>query len=229
MAVIDALRSVQGRIEAAALAAGRSPSEVKLLPVSKFHPASAVRELMGEGIALFGENRLQELAAKKRELPTARFAMIGNVQRNKAKLVVEHAAELHSLDSLDLADNLHHRLLDAGRRLPVLIQVNTSDEEQKSGIAPRDAVGFARSIREYSALDVQGLMTMAVFSEDEAAVAACFERLREVQAELRDRVPELHWDELSMGMSGDFELAIAHGSTMVRVGTALFGPRPPVD
>lgn len=225
MAVTEALRAVRARIDDAARRAGRDPGEVKLLPVSKFHPIEALREVMDAGITLFGENRLQELAAKHEQLPEARFAMIGNVQRNKARIVVEHASELHSLDSLRLASTLHHRLLDAGRRLPVLIQVNTSGEEQKSGIDPRDAVGFARSISEYDALDVQGLMTMAVHSPDRDAVAACFVRLREVQAELREQVPDMHWDELSMGMSGDYELAIEHGSTMVRIGTAIFGPR----
>lgn len=229
MAVIDSYRAVRERVDEAARRAGRDPSEVALLPVSKFHPVETVRELLDAGVGIFGENRLQELETKKLQVPEARFAMIGNVQRNKARLVVEHAAELHSLDSLRLASTLHHRLLDAGRRLPVLIQVNTSEEPQKSGIAPQDAVGFARSIREYSGLDVQGLMTMAVHSPDQQRVAACFERLREVQAELRDEVPELHWDELSMGMSGDYELAIQHGSTMVRIGTAIFGPRPATD
>lgn len=226
MAVIEALHAVQSRIADAARGAGRDPSEVTLLPVSKFHPVSAIAELMGAGLGLFGENRLQELADKKQQLPDARFAMIGNVQRNKVKLVVEYADELHSLDSLSLAATLDRRLTEAGRRLPVLVQVNTSDEPQKSGIAPGEAVEFAKALREFPALDVRGLMTMAINSPDDERVAACFRRLRDVQAELRDAVPELRWDELSMGMSGDFELAITHGSTMVRVGTAIFGARP---
>ncbi len=226
MAVIEALHAVQARIADAARRAERDPSEIRLLPVSKFHPVSAIAEVMGAGLTLFGENRLQELAEKKQQLPDARFAMIGNVQRNKAKLVVEYADELHSLDSLSLAATLDRRLTETGRRLPVLVQVNTSDEPQKSGIVPGDAVEFATAVREFRALDVRGLMTMAINSPDEERVAACFRRLRDVQADLRARVPELRWDELSMGMSGDFELAIAHGSTMVRVGTAIFGARP---
>lgn len=226
MALIEALHAVQARIADAARRAERDPSEIRLLPVSKFHPVSAIAEVMGAGLTLFGENRLQELAEKKQQLPDARFAMIGNVQRNKAKLVVEYADELHSLDSLSLAATLDRRLTETGRRLPVLVQVNTSDEPQKSGIVPGDAVEFATAVREFRALDVRGLMTMAINSPDEERVAACFRRLRDVQADLRARVPELRWDELSMGMSGDFELAIAHGSTMVRVGTAIFGARP---
>ncbi|NLE96735.1 MAG: YggS family pyridoxal phosphate-dependent enzyme [Propionibacterium sp.] len=229
MAVIESLAAVRERIAAAAQKVGRDPSEISVLPVSKFHSVDAMRELMEAGITLFGENRLQELADKRKQLPEARFAMIGHVQRNKVRLVVDHVAELHSLSSVRLAAALHHRLLDEGRRLPVLIQINTSDEPQKSGIAPQDAVGFARSIQDYSGLYVQGLMTMAVQSPDPDEVASCFVRLREVQADLRDQVPDLHWDELSMGMSGDFELAIEHGATMVRIGTALFGPRPTTD
>lgn len=226
MAVAENLAAVQARIGEAARAAGRDPDEIKLMPVTKYRSVEEIQVVLDAGYRMVGENRLQELAEKCERLPDARFAMIGNVQRNKAKLVAEHAAELHSLDSIDLAANLERRLLSAGRRLPVLVQVNTSDEPQKSGIVPSEAVRFARHLCEFSAVNVQGLMTMAMHSEDREAVERCFVRLRETQAVLRDEVPELSWDQLSMGMSGDFELAIAHGATIVRVGTAIFGPRP---
>lgn len=225
MAVADAIQAIRRRIDDAARAAGRDPGEIELIPVSKFHSVDAIRAAVDAGCRLFGENRLQELEAKHEALPDVRFAMIGPVQSNKVRIVVDAVDELHSLDSLDLAARLDRRLHDAGRRLPVLIQVNTSDEPQKSGIHPDEAVRFAREMREFQALQVQGLMTMAMASDDEDAVRGCFRRLRELRDELREEVPEHGWDELSMGMSGDFELAIAEGATMVRVGTAIFGPR----
>lgn len=226
MAVAARLREVRGRVDAAAKRAGRDPHDVLLMPISKYHPDAAVQECIDAGYRTFGENRLQDLRDRALALPDARFVMTGNVQSNKAKMVVDYAAELHSLDSLKLAANLDKRLADAGRKLPVLVQVNTSGEPQKSGIQPSEAVQFARNLIEFKNLDVQGLMTMAMHTDDETAIAGCFESLRDVQAHLREEVPELSWRELSMGMSNDFELAIAHGATIVRVGTAIFGPRP---
>lgn len=226
MALIDAYRDVRARIDRAAREAGRDPSQIALLPVSKFHPTSDLAELLSIGVRMFGENRPQELTAKKEALPKARFAMIGSLQRNKAQLIVDHAAELHSLESLPLARSLSRRLVDAGRSLPVLIQVNTSGEPQKSGITPDDAPGFASEVAALPGLELRGLMTMAMASPDREEVAGCFRRLIEVQARLREGLPQCCWDTLSMGMSGDFEIAIAEGSTMVRVGTAIFGPRP---
>ncbi len=226
MALTERLAQLRARVDAAARAAGRDPASVRILPVSKFHPVDAVRACHEQGYTLFGENRLQELREKHLALPDVRFAMIGHVQRNKVKLVVEAAAELHSLDSLALAERLNERLHDAGRRLPVLVQVNTSDEPQKSGIAPDEALRFAEGLLHCDALTVRGLMTMAMPSDDPEDVAGCFRRLRAVQERLRAAFPEAQWDELSMGMSNDFELAIAEGATTVRLGTAIFGPRP---
>lgn len=226
MSITENLARVRADIYDAALAAGRDPSSVRLLPVSKYHPADQIREAHAAGCTLFGENRVQEMAAKHAELADEGigFAVIGPVQSNKVKPVAELAAELQSLESLSLAEKLNRRCEALGRRLPVLVQVNTSGEPQKSGIAPADAVGFARSLQGCEGLDVRGLMTMAVFSHDEAEVAACFQRLVDAQARIRDAVGG-GYDELSMGMSGDFRIAIAHGSTCVRIGTAIFGPR----
>lgn len=226
MAVTAALQEIQRRIDAAAERAGRDPQDIALLPVSKFHSTDAIREAIAAGYRSFGENRLQEIQAKHRDVPEARFIMIGRAQSNKAQIVVDSVAELHSLDSLNLASKLNRRLLDAGRRLPVLVQVNTSNEPQKAGIHPDEAVSFARQLLEFDQLNVQGLMTMAMFTDDTELVAGCFKRLRDVQSRLQDEVPELSWHELSMGMSNDFALAIEHGSTIVRIGTAIFGQRP---
>lgn len=226
MSITGNLARVRAEIDDAALAAGRDPSSVRLLPVSKYHSPEQIREAHAAGYSLFGENRVQEMAAKHAELAGEGigFAVIGPVQSNKAKPVAELAAELQSLESLSLAEKLNRRCEALGRRLPVLVQLNTSGEPQKSGIAPEDAVGFARSLQGFDGLDVCGLMTMAVFSSHEAEVAACFQRLVDAQARIRDALGG-GYDELSMGMSGDFRIAIARGSTCVRIGTAIFGPR----
>lgn len=226
MSIAERLASVRAEIDDACRAAGRDPAAVRLLPVSKYHGPDQIREAHAVGYSLFGENKVQELAAKHAELAGEGigFAVIGHVQTNKARAVAELAAELHSLDSLRLAEALQRRLEQLGHRLPVLIQVNTSQEEAKFGIASEDAVNFARELPAFDALEARGLMTMAVNSPDVSAVAACFSSLVEAQSRIRDAVGG-GWDELSMGMSSDFRIAIAHGATTVRLGTAVFGPR----
>ena len=226
MTIAENLARIRAEIDAAAVAVGRDPADVRILPVSKYHSADQIREAAAAGYPLFGENRVQEMQAKHAELAGEGigFAVIGNVQSNKAKPVAELAAEVQSLDSLKLAENLSRRCEALGRRLPVLIQVNTSGEPQKSGIAPEEAVEFATTLQGLDGLEPKGLMTMAVLSDDEAQVSACFQRLVDAQARIRDAVGG-GYEELSMGMSGDFRLAVAHGSTCVRIGTAIFGPR----
>lgn len=223
------LASVRERIAAAARDAGRSPEEVRLLPVTKTHPIETLVELTELGITHFGENRVQEMTAKDASLHelgiSPSWALIGPLQSNKVKAAVL-ASELHALESVRVAEALQRRLTDAGRRLPVLIEVNTSAEPAKHGVAPDDVARFARSLRPFDALDVRGLMTVAVKSADQDDVRGCFEQLPRLQAQLRDDgVLDSAWDELSMGMSNDFELAIACGATVVRIGSALFGSR----
>lgn len=222
------LQSVEQRLAAACAAAGRDRSEVRLLPVSKTHPIELVREAAAHGHRLFGENKVQELqrkCAERDEDDDFGFSMIGHLQTNKAKVVAELADEFQALDSLRIAEALDRRLQPLGRRLPVLIQVNTSGEPQKHGVAPDEVMGLARQLAACDALDVRGLMTVAI-KADQQQVGACFDRLVQLQRELRDaQALGSSWSELSMGMSGDLELAIAHGSTCVRVGTAIFGAR----
>lgn len=227
MSVATNLAAVRRAVDGACVAAGRDPVSVRVLPVSKYHTVDEIRQAGSRGYRLFGENKVQELAAKADELggEGIGFAAIGHVQTNKAKLVADHAAELHSLDSLKLAEVLQRRCEASGRTLPVLVQVNTSGERAKSGIAPDDAVDFARALSRFDALQPFGLMTMALNSPVEDDVRACFRALADARARIRDAVGG-GWDELSMGMSGDFRLAIAEGSTCVRIGTAIFGPRP---
>lgn len=224
--IAERIAEVRGHIAAACLAAGRSPDDVRLVAVTKTHPADVVRQAHAAGCRWFGENRLQELRDKASELPDLdlHWSVIGHVQRNKAAVVVASAAELQSLDSLDLAAELDRRLADAGRTLDVLVQVNTSGEASKSGLAPADVPEFALGLRRFPRLLPRGLMTIAIRSTDEEQVGACFDRLVAVQQRVRS-IDGGGWDELSMGMSGDFALAIAHGATCVRIGSALFGAR----
>jgi len=232
VALAERLASVRSAIATAARAVGRDPAGIALLPVSKTRPLSDVLALTEcGGPALFGENRPQELARKAEALPEGspvRFALIGHLQTNKAGLAARWAAQFQALDSLHLAAALDRRLQAEGRGLDVFIEVNTSGEAAKHGLEPAAVPSFASQLGAMASLRPRGLMTVALDSPDREAVAACFERLCQVRARLReDGVLGLPWDELSMGMSGDYELAIAHGATIIRLGTALFGAREP--
>jgi len=223
------VQAIRARIDAACAAAGRPRGAVELLPVSKTRPASAVLAAYSAGCRRFGENKAQEAQAKAIELagtPGLEWVMIGHLQSNKAKLVAEFASEFQGLDSLPLAAELDRRLQAVGRRLDVLVQVNSSGEDSKFGLPPAEVAAFASALAPFDALRVRGLMTLALPSPDTDQVAACFQRVLAMQRDLRDAALDgQSFDELSMGMSGDFELAIAYGSTQVRIGTAIFGAR----
>jgi pyridoxal phosphate enzyme (YggS family) len=228
MDVASRLAAVRSRIEAACVRAGRDPETVRLLPVSKTQSTKSIMAAYDAGIRMFGENRVQELVEKADELEgiaDLHWALIGHLQSNKAKQAAAGTAEFHALDSIKVASALNRRLHDLGRNLDVFIQVNSSAEPQKFGLAPEAVEQFARDLQQFGALRVRGLMTLAVLSTDEQAVRACFERMQALQQQLKDMGAPGSFDELSMGMSGDFELAIEYGATTVRVGTAIFGER----
>ena len=229
MSIRENLLVVQGRIDEACRAAGRASSSVRLLPVSKTKPPEAVLEAFAAGYHRFGENKVQEALDKyeaTRQVDGLEWAIIGHLQTNKAKYVARFASEFQALDSLHVAKELDRRLHCEGRQLDVLVQVNTSDEDSKFGLPPDRVLGFARQLESFDALRVRGLMTLALFSDDQQAVGACFGRLLEAQKRLQDEgATGLGWDELSMGMSGDYQLAIGYGATCVRVGRAIFGAR----
>jgi pyridoxal phosphate enzyme (YggS family) len=222
------VHDVQQKISDACARAGRNAAEVTLLPVSKTFSADAIRDMTALGFKRFGENRLQEIAQKAPELADCdiQWVVIGHVQTNKAKEVAKYASELQSLDRLALAEALDKRLASLNRTLKVLVQVKTSTEETKSGLEPEELIPFLQQISQYPTLKVEGLMTMAVLSDDESAVRDCFKLLRQCREHaLAANIPGISLDRLSMGMSGDMALAIEEGSTEVRVGTALFGKR----
>ena len=222
------LAAVQARIAAAAARAGRDPGEVQLLPVSKTVDEDRLRNAVAAGYHRLGENKVQEAKRKHDKLSDldVAWSVIGHLQTNKARDVASFAAEFQALDSLRIAEALDRRLQNAGRSLDVFVQVNTSAEESKYGLAPDDVPAFLRQLPHYSALNVQGLMTLALFSSDVDRVRACFVRLRALRDRARDTDPDLIGPGgLSMGMSGDFEVAIEEGATCVRVGQAIFGSR----
>ncbi|HET8596312.1 MAG TPA: YggS family pyridoxal phosphate-dependent enzyme [Castellaniella sp.] len=223
------LADIRQRIAAACGRAGRDPAEVRLLPVSKTVDESRIRMAYDAGCRLLGENKVQEAYGKwesMRDLADLDWAVIGHLQTNKAKFVARFAREFQALDNLRVAEALDRRLQDEGRGLDVFVQVNTSGEASKFGLAPGEVLEFARALPAYGALRVRGLMTLALFSSDESHVRPCFATLRGLRDRLRQDAPQGEaFAELSMGMSGDFEWAIEEGATTVRVGQAIFGSR----
>lgn len=226
--IAAALSRVRSAIDAACMRSGRTPGSVRLLPVTKTVPAARLRSAVAAGITTFGENKVQEARGKAEALAdlAVSWSMIGHLQTNKAKYVARFASEFQALDSLHVAEALERRLLIERRQLDVFVQVNTSGEPSKFGLPPEDVAGFVRQLPPFSHLRVRGLMTLAVFSADDSRVRRCFRLLRTLRDTLRQSGPPvLAFDELSMGMSGDFGVAIEEGATVVRVGQAIFGPR----
>jgi PLP dependent protein len=227
----------RSRISEAAVRAGRDPADVELLAVTKFHPIEAVEAAWNAGIRSFGESRLQEAQAKFPSFldthPEARLDMIGHLQANKAKKSVDFFSRIQSVDSSELLLSLDSRARSAGRRVEILLELHTG-EESKEGF--RDADELYRAIDAFlsrdggdepglKGLSLRGLMTMAPLSATEAPIRASFGALRRALAECRRRFGLDRFDVLSMGMSGDYALAVEEGSTLVRIGTALFGER----
>jgi pyridoxal phosphate enzyme (YggS family) len=222
-------REVRAKVTDACKAAGRSPDEVTIVAVSKTHPAAAVHEALAAGATDFGENYAQELATKMAEVADARarWHFIGRLQSNKAKLVAGKVALVHAVDSASLGTELAKRALSAGATVqPVLISINVAGEATKGGVSPADASALARALTSIDGIRLDGLMTMPPPSDDPEASRPAFEALAalrdQLAADLGQPLPVL-----SMGMSGDYEVAIACGATHVRVGTAIFGVRPP--
>ncbi|MGO1661439.1 MAG: YggS family pyridoxal phosphate-dependent enzyme [Canibacter sp.] len=219
---------VQGKIAAAADRAGRDVNEIRLLPVSKTVPEDRVRNAIAAGCTTLGENKVQEAKRKWENLRDldVNWAVIGHLQRNKAKDVAAFASEFQALDSERLAVALDRRLKMVDRELDVYVQVNTSGEESKFGLDPEAVPALLEVLPQFTSLKVRGFMTLAVFSSDADRVRPCFEVLRNVRDRARETHPEvIGAGELSMGMSGDYELAIEEGANVVRVGQAIFGER----
>ncbi len=221
------LPRVREALEAAARRVGRSAGDVTLVAVTKGHPVEAVRAALEAGLRDLGENRVEELEEKVAAVGrgAAVWHLVGHLQSRKARRALGVTDLLHSLDRPKLARKLSRLAVEAGIVVPVLVQVNVSGEGSKSGYPLADARRGVEEILGLPGLEVRGLMTMAPLTPDEAVLRGTFRRLRELHEEL-SRLPDYTGRELSMGMTNDFEIAVEEGSTMVRLGTALFGERP---
>jgi PLP dependent protein len=219
------LRAVGQRIEAACARAGRDPASVTLVAVSKGHPPESVWAMADLGLSLFGENRVQEARAKVPLCPSRlRWHLIGHLQSNKCRDAVHGFEMIQSVDSLGLAEEIDRWAAKEAKRMPVLLEVNVAGEASKFGYRPETLLAELPRVNGLSRIEVHGLMTLAPWTPEPDKVRPVFRRLRELRAECEQRLgaPLPH---LSMGMSGDFEVAIEEGATLIRLGTALFGPR----
>lgn len=226
--VAENIEVIRTRMRAAAQRVGRDPHSVRLVAVGKHQPLEAIREAMAAGQTVFGENYLQEAEAKIAALgQSAAWHCIGHLQSNKARIAAEIFDCIETVDRLKLAKALEARLAELGKIMPVLVQVNVGGEAQKAGVAPEEAGQLCRALQQFPHLSLQGLMTMPPFVEDQEESRGYFRRLRLLGEELAAQgfLGRQGVVELSMGMSGDFEVAIEEGATLVRVGTALFGER----
>jgi pyridoxal phosphate enzyme (YggS family) len=218
------LSKIQEAIAAAAHKAGRDPAEVELIAVSKTHPADAVSEALRAGVTHFGENKVQEARGKIEELGRGVWHLIGHLQSNKAKDAVRLFDSIDSVDRADLADEIDHRAEAIGKTQNVLLQVNIAGESTKFGCPPEQACGLAEAINALPRLSLRGLMAIAPYTPDPEKSRPHFADLRDLR-DLIEAESGLKLPVLSMGMSGDFAVAIEEGSTCVRIGTALFGER----
>ncbi|RNC66505.1 YggS family pyridoxal phosphate-dependent enzyme [Proteiniphilum sp. X52] len=222
------LSIIHQRMEAACKKANRHAGDVRLLLATKTVPAERIAFALECGERLVGENKVQELKGKYEVLRTYNYEshFIGHLQTNKIKDALKYVTCIESVDRLDLARKLDQRLQFEGRSMDILVQVNSSFEESKFGIDPADAIPFIREVAKYDTLAIRGLMTIGLFSAEEEKVRRCFRLLKNIRQQvIEEDIPNVEMRELSMGMSGDLEIAIEEGATIVRVGTAIFGQR----
>jgi len=227
MSVGENVREVQEQIGEACIRAGRDPEEVTVMAVTKNHDASAVTDAYEAGIRCFGENRVQEAASKYEDPPEdLDLHLIGHLQRNKAKSAVGLFSTVQSVDRVETAEALHKHCDAAGTRMRILLEVNASGEENKYGVRGGDALrDVLDGVLELGSLDPIGLMTLAPFTSDEQAIRRSFRELYRLFTMLSRSYPDVGFSVLSMGMTNDYGLAVEEGSTMVRLGTRLFGAR----
>ena len=231
----DRLAAVEEKIEAACRRAGRDRKDVRLMAVSKTHPSEAIVEAVQAGITLFGENRVQEFERKREDLLSSNIAvkpgievhLIGHLQSNKSAKAAQIFSAIDTVDSLKLAERLNDAAAHRGRKLSLLLEIKLSPEETKTGLDAegRELHALLERAPDFTSLQICGLMTVPPLDDNPDTARVCFRQLRELRDKLTQNYPALDLSELSMGMSGDFEIGIEEGSTLIRVGTALFGPR----
>ncbi len=232
MSIKENLEQVRQNIADAAGKVGKRPEDITLVMATKTVDSERIREAIKAGGRIIGENKVQE-ALKKYEIlkrEGAEWHFIGHLQTNKVRDVLKFADMIHSVDRLHLVEKLDQRLQQEGRSLDILIQVNTSHEESKYGISPEEAISLVRQTARYDTLKICGLMTIGLFTKDEVIIRKCFKALKEIyDAITKEGIDRVCMKYLSMGMSGDYRIAIEEGANMVRIGTAIFGSRPTPD
>lgn len=225
--VAENYRAVERRISEACARSGRERGEVTLIAVSKTKPVQMIREAMEAGASVFGENKVQELCAKYEELPKdLHWHLIGHLQRNKVKYIVGVAELIHSVDSLRLAEEIEKEAVKKQTEANILIEVNVAQEESKFGVSVQDAEGLARQIAALPHVHILGLMTIAPYVENPEENRQIFRTLKKLAVDIKKKnIDNVSMNVLSMGMTGDYEVAVEEGATMVRVGTGIFGER----
>lgn len=226
------IEAVRGRMKAACEAAGRAPDEVRLLLATKTVTPDQIRIALDAGETLVAENRVQEVRPKYEALEDLDYErhFIGHLQSNKINALIPYVSCIQSVDRISLARKLQSRLDRDGEQRDILLQVNTSREDSKFGLAPEELAGFAREVAKMDALRIRGLMTIGLFTDDPELARPSLRQLRELSDQVREmNLDGVGMEELSMGMSGDLEVAIEEGSTIIRVGTAIFGSRETPD
>ncbi|MDY5102362.1 MAG: YggS family pyridoxal phosphate-dependent enzyme [Agathobacter sp.] len=220
-------QSVEARIQAACDRAGRSRKEVTLIAVSKTKPVEMLQTIYDAGSRDFGENKVQEMCDKIEQLPTdIRWHMIGHLQTNKVKYIVGRVSLIHSVDSLHLAQEIEKQAAKLDVIVPILIEVNIAEEESKFGIHKEETISLVREVATLPHIRIQGLMTIAPYVENPEDNRAYFSGIKQLSVDIaRENIDNVSMDCLSMGMTGDYEVAIEEGATMVRVGTGIFGER----
>jgi len=234
MSIAQNINAAQERMKTAARRANRAAEQITLIGVTKTVAPQQIREAYNAGLRVFGENRVQEFATKAdavRDLQNAEWHMIGHLQTNKATKAAEFFAQVDSVDSLRLAQKLNASAAERGKKIPILIEINIAAEAAKSGLDP-DSAGLEELLKaapELSSLEIRGLMTVPPYNEDPEQSRPYFRKMRSLFEQMADRkLPAVHMEILSMGMSHDFEIAIEEGATCIRLGTAIFGERPPL-
>jgi pyridoxal phosphate enzyme (YggS family) len=220
------LAVIRNRIDNALIASGRKPGEVTLIGVSKTIDSDTVKQAVNYGLQNFGENRVQELQGKFNLVENVKWHMIGRLQRNKVKYIIDKVAMIHSLDRLSLAREINRQAEKINRSVPVLVQVNPANEESKAGLPYEEVIPFIETIYNLKNIKVMGLMLIAPLAEDPETVRPYFTMMKQLFDGIKqDNYPHIEMKYLSMGMSNDFEIAIEEGSNMVRIGTGIFGKR----
>jgi pyridoxal phosphate enzyme (YggS family) len=221
------LDDIYSRIKTAAEKSGRSAEDIKLIAVTKTVDVERIKNVGEYGVFDFGENRVQELLEKYDKFDESiKWHLIGHLQTNKVKYIIEKVHMIHSVDSIELAREINNRAANAGRKIDILVQINVSGEETKFGIKPEEAEDFINTVSQLGNVTIRGLMTIAPYAENTEEIRPVFKNLYNIYIDIkRKKIDNVYMDYLSMGMSNDFEIAIQEGANIVRIGTGIFGKR----